>query len=85
MRLNAPDARGWKFTEKAEIVAGHFALAVWDTLWTLAWRVSGKRIRVIDHEWAWTLFLNLAAAAWLWDDLRRGDMPEHLRIGGVWT
>ena len=50
----------------------------------LLWPLTRRGIihGVWGHEsglWLW-----LAGLGYLYSDWRRGDMPEHLRVGGVW-
>ena len=86
--MNKPDSRGWKLTEKARIIVAHLLFVLIDRVYTAAWHLSGHRIYLrlrgdgkgqTQRVWLW-----LAGEGYLYDDLKRGDMPEHLRAGGIW-
>lgn len=76
-----PDAKGWLWYEKARMYVAWWALLWLDRLWfkPLCW-LSGGRVWAHESD----CWLTLASHCWLLDDLKRGELPEHQRIGGIW-
>lgn len=81
----SPDARGWYRHEKARIVVGHWLFMrgadVYDAVRWAMRRLGFKRWPELHRS---NLLLTFASWGYLYDDLKRGDLPENQRIGGVW-
>ncbi len=73
------DAQGWLWHEKVWIRVSWRAFQALDAwYWFLYHRgfpISGVKSRL----WLWLL-----SESYLYNDLRRGDMPENVRAKGVW-
>ena len=77
-----PDERGWYWHERQRIRLGWSVFWLLDKVWfrPLNWLTRGHFFWA--HESS--VWLTFASWGWLVDELRRGDMPEHQRIGGEW-
>lgn len=88
------DARGWYLHEKVRVVVGFWAFMALDavargvyavTLHRLdIFRINGKGNRGQTNR-LWDFWIWLASQGYCYGDWRKGDMPEHQRIGGVWS
>lgn len=78
------DEKGWTLRDKARMVAGYWTFFAWDKAWSVLWVLSRRRIHIMNHRWAWDFLLTMAGWGYLYDDWRKGDMPEHVSKGGVW-
>jgi len=76
-----PDSRGWYPHEKAQIRLGWWLLLAHEAIWFKPLRAL-TRGRVMAHKS--NLWLTFASWGYLHTDLQSGDMPENVRIGGVW-
>lgn len=78
----ATDARGWYWHEKVRIRAAWAVFLALQYGWfrPLNWLTRG---RVWAHESG--VWLKVASYCWLIDDLKADDLPEHERIGGIWS
>lgn len=81
-----PDAKGWYWHERAWLrltglawrgVDAAFA-ATYAVVQRTPWRARGPWV----HESG--VYMWLVAESYLYEDLKRGDLPENLRVGGVW-
>ena len=81
MRIYGTDAKGWLFHEKACIVLSYWLFMCLHVLWfrPLSW-LTRNRVNPLDNR----CWLGLGSRGYLYDRMRRDDMPEHARIGGVW-
>jgi hypothetical protein len=85
--------------EKARMVAGYWGFRALEGVKKTVWWLSGERLDIFRSPMRWTperspwdwrtnrlwdCWIWLASVGYLYDEWRRGDIPEHVRIGGVW-
>ena len=80
------DERGWYWHEKAWLRLTGITWRGVDYLFSAAYHVLRHTPLKMRGPWVHEsrFYMWLAAESYLYEDLKRGDLPENQRIGGVW-